>query len=202
MIKIERRDTAKAQRAIEDLQEARRLKSSYNTESVNQALREIFYGKCYICENKKATSYQIEHLIPHRGEEKLRYDWQNLFLSCAHCNNIKSDKYEPVLDCTKEPVEKLIAFRKKGYFGSEERLEFTACVEADEKIKNTIALLEDAYYGTTPQKKMASYIKTVSEPICMGLCWVKILKLLIFLLAEGLSIIANVTASMRKVLTL
>lgn len=158
MIKIERRNTAKAQRAIEDLQEARRLKSSYNTEGVNQALREIFYGKCYICENKKATSYQIEHLIPHRGDEKLKYDWQNLFLSCAHCNNIKSDKYEPVLDCTKESVEKLIAFRKKGYFGSEERLEFTACVEADEKIKNTIALLEDAYYGTTPQKKMEAKI--------------------------------------------
>lgn len=158
MIKIERRDTAKAQRAIEDLQEARRLKSSYNTEGVNRALREIFYGKCYICENKKATSYQIEHLIPHRGDEKLKYDWQNLFLSCAHCNNIKSDKYEPVLDCTKEPVEKLIAFRKKGYFGSEERLEFTACVENDEKIKNTIALLEDAYYGTTPQKKMEAKI--------------------------------------------
>lgn len=158
MIKIERRDTAKAQRAIKDLQEASRLKSSYNMESVNQALRETFYGKCYICENKKATSYQIEHLIPHCGDEKLKYDWKNLFLSCAHCNNIKSDKYNPILDCTKEPVEKLIAFRKKGYFGSDEKVEFVACAEKDEKIRNTIALLEDAYYGTTPQKKMEARI--------------------------------------------
>lgn len=157
MIKIERRNTEKAQLAIENLQKIGQ-KGTYNIESVNQALREIFYGKCYICENKKATSYQIEHLIPHHGDEKLKYNWQNLFFSCAHCNNIKSDKYDPILDCTKEPVEKLIAFRKKGYFGSEEKLEFTSCVEENEKINNTIALLEDVYYGTIPQKKMEARI--------------------------------------------
>ena len=121
MIKIERKETPHTQEAMDDLQEACDTGRSYNTEHVNQALQEVFHGKCYICENKEATSYQIEHLIPHRGDKKLKYDWNNLFWVCAHCNNIKSDKYEPILNCTTEPVEHLIAFRKTGYFGTDEK---------------------------------------------------------------------------------
>lgn len=158
MIKIERKETEKTKQAIADLQKASENESSYNIESVNQALKEIFHGKCYICENKAVTSYQIEHLVPHRGDKTLKYDWKNLFWSCAHCNNIKSDKYEPILDCTKEPVEKMIAFRKRGYFRTDEKLEFTSVEEEREDVKNTIALLEAAYYGTTPQKKIEAQI--------------------------------------------
>jgi len=71
MIKIERKETPHTQEAMDDLQESCSTGHSYNTEHVNQALREVFHGKCYICENKEATSYQIEHLIPHRGDKKL-----------------------------------------------------------------------------------------------------------------------------------
>ena len=158
MIKIERKETEKTEQAIADLQKANDNESTYNIESVNRALREVFHGKCYICENKAATSYQIEHLVPHRGDKTLKYDWKNLFWSCAHCNNIKSDKYESIIDCTKEPVEKMIAFRKKGYFGTDEKLEFSAVKDDNEAIRNTILLLNDAYYGTTPQKKMEARI--------------------------------------------
>lgn len=157
MIRIQRRDTNNAQEAIADLQRAKVSGSTYNTESVNKALREIFHGKCYICENKNATSYQIEHLVPHRGDDELKYDWNNLFWVCAHCNNTKNDKYEPILDCTIEPVDRLIAFRKKGYFGTDETLEFEP-LEDKEEIRNTVKLLKDVYYGTTPQKKMEAKI--------------------------------------------
>lgn len=153
MIRIERKDTAQTLLAIKDLEEVSQRGNSYNTENVNRALKAVFYGKCYICENKHATSYQIEHLIPHHGNTRLKYDWNNLFWACAHCNNIKSDKYEPILDCTKRSVEQLIAFRKKGYFGAEEKLEFTPLVSDDEEVEQTVSLLEDVYYGTTPQKK-------------------------------------------------
>ena len=61
MIKIERKETPHTQEAMDDLQEAYNTGRSYNTEHVNQALQEVFHGKCYICENKEATSYQIEH---------------------------------------------------------------------------------------------------------------------------------------------
>ena len=78
----------------------------------------MFHGKCYICENKEGiSSFQIEHLKPHRENADLKYDWNNLFWSCAHCNNIKNAKYDPILDCTQVEVDRKIAFRKEGYFG-------------------------------------------------------------------------------------
>ena len=158
MIRIERKDTAQTQLAIRDLQEASQSGSSYNTEHVNHALKQMFHGKCYLCENKNATSYQIEHLRPHRNVTRLKYDWNNLFWVCAHCNNIKSDKYEPILDCTWRPVEQLIAFRKRGYFGADEKLEFIPQVSDDEEVEHTVSLLEDIYYGTTPQKMIEARI--------------------------------------------
>lgn len=157
MIKIERKVTEKAQKAISSLQKAKASKSTYNTPEVNAALLEMFHGKCYICENKQITSYQIEHLYPHHGNMDLKYNWENLFLSCAHCNNTKLDKYDPILDCTKENVEKRIAFRKRGYFGTEEELIFEA-LDADEETINTQKLLQEVYYGATPQKKIEAKI--------------------------------------------
>lgn len=167
MIKIERRHTDKAQAAIESLQKAREKNSTYNTPEVNRALKEIFHGKCYICENKECTSFQIEHLIPHRGDMELKYDWNNLFWACSHCNNTKLGKYDPVIDCTKENVEELIAFRKEGYFGTEERLVFDLLAVGRKDVQNTKKLLEEVYYGTTPQKKMEAKIlrKTLREEL-------------------------------------
>lgn len=157
MIKIERKQTEKNALAESDLKIAKETRSSYNTENVNMALRDTFHGKCYICEYKGSTSYQIEHLIPHKEDIELKYDWNNLFWSCAHCNNIKSDKYTPIIDCTKADVEKKIAFRKIGYFGTDEKFVFEP-LDDDEETRNTISLLYDAYYGNTPQKKIEANV--------------------------------------------
>lgn len=157
MIKIERKNTDKAQKAVKSLQIEKSRNGTYNTPEVNVALREMFHGKCYICENKAATSYQIEHLYPHRGDKMRKYDWNNLFLSCAHCNNTKLGRYEPILDCTKDNVEEYIAFRKTGYFGTEEKLSFEILIPG-EKAENTRRLLWEVYYGSTPQKKMEAGI--------------------------------------------
>lgn len=79
MIKISRKTTEKSQRAADSLQNAKKCNRSYNTPEVNAALKELFHGKCYICENKQITSYNIEHLIPHHENPDLKYDWNNLF---------------------------------------------------------------------------------------------------------------------------
>ena len=157
MIKVERKSSEKAEKAIESLRREKARSGSYNTPEVNAALREMFHGKCYICENKQITSYQIEHLVSHRGNADLKYDWNNLFLACAHCNNTKLDIYEPIIDCTKDNVEALIAFRRTGYFGTDEKLLFEKLDDRIE-VENTIKLLQEVYYGSTPQKKMESTI--------------------------------------------
>lgn len=154
MIKFTRSDTEKARKAVSILHAAKEGDSGYNKREVNEALIEMFRGKCYICENKDGiSSYQIEHLIPHRGNLELKYDWNNLFWSCAHCNNIKNARYEPILDCSQVEVDKKIAFRKEGFFGIQEKFVFTP-LENNQETRNTVALLHDAYYGTTPQKKI------------------------------------------------
>lgn len=157
MIKIERKITEKSQKAIISLKEAKRKNSTYNTQEVNAALQEMFHKKCYICENKIITSYQIEHFIPQRENADLKYSWENLFLACAHCNNIKSSKYQPMIDCTKEDVEQSIAFRKQGYFGIKEEFVFEL-LDSREETKNTGMLLREVYYGSTPQKKLEASI--------------------------------------------
>ena len=152
MIRYHRNDTDKARKAVAALKKAKASNSGCNTPEVNAALAEMFHGKCYICENKEGiSSFQIEHSNPHRGDTELMYDWNNLFWSCAHCNNIKNAKYEPILDCSQVDVDRKIAFRKEGYFGRNEKYRFIALEESDE-IKNTVALLQEAYYGSTPQK--------------------------------------------------
>lgn len=154
MIRYNRNDTEKARMAVEALKKAKASNGSCNTPEVNAALAEMFHGKCYICENKEGiSSFQIEHLKPHQGNVDLKYDWDNLFWSCAHCNNIKNAKYDPILDCTQVDVDKKIAFRKEGYFGMDEEFRFIALEEGDE-IKNTVGLLHEVYYGSTPQKKL------------------------------------------------
>ena len=47
-------------------------------------------------------------------------------------------------------VDKKIAFRKEGFFGTQEKYVFVP-LEDDNEINNTVALLQDAYYGSTPQ---------------------------------------------------
>lgn len=157
MVKVERKETEKTKNAKKSLDEEKKKGGTYNTPEVNYALNEIFYGKCYICESKNSSSYQIEHLKPHKGDLDLKFDWNNLFWVCAHCNNVKLAKYDSILDCTKEDVDTIISFRKSGHFGQEEKLEFEA-LDDREETKNTVELLKLVYYGNTPQKTLEAKI--------------------------------------------
>jgi len=73
---------------------------NYNTPEVVKQLEQDFFNKCYICEIKKPTTVNIEHFIAHKGDESLKYNWDNLFLSCGHCNNSKLEKFDNLLNCT------------------------------------------------------------------------------------------------------
>ena len=152
MVRFERRDTVKAQLAVASLErEKKKPSGTYNTPEVNAALKEMFYDKCYLCEQKGLTSRAIEHRVPHQGNLDLKFDWNNLFLVCTHCNNIKGSRYNNILDCSQVAVDSKIAFRKHGYWGVPEYLEFVPLSD-DEETKSTVALLEEIYQGHTAQK--------------------------------------------------
>lgn len=158
MIKVERNIESEKIIKAKEVLEKEKLKpsGSYNKPEVLDALKLIFNNKCYICENKKVTSYNIEHCKPHKDTDiNLKFQWENLFLACAHCNNIKLGKYENILDCTKVDVDELISFRKIGNFSWDEKIEILPLEESD-TINETIDLLNKVYNGTTEMKKLES----------------------------------------------
>ena len=153
MVKYKRESTELAKKAQLSLEKEKRAGETYNTKEVFDVLKEMFHNKCYICENKNITSYEIEHFIPHKGNVELKYQWSNLFLSCRHCNQIKGLRYEGIIDCTKEAADDKIAFRVKDFLRNKDEIEIVA-LEKTEKILKTCQLLRDVYYGNTPEKRL------------------------------------------------
>ena len=92
-----------------------------------------------------------------------------MFWACGYCNHIKSDAFNPILDCTKVDVDEIIYFRKVGYFGIEESLKFEKVddISDDVKIQMTCDLLNRVYYGKTPQEKIGAKMlrKAVREEL-------------------------------------
>lgn len=76
-----------------------KAKRKYDGEDVYKVIEEIFYKKCYLCETKEPHDINVEHFRAHMGDEKLKFDWGNLYFSCSRCNNIKGDSYNDILDC-------------------------------------------------------------------------------------------------------
>jgi hypothetical protein len=121
--------------------------NDYRTDPNFAALVEDCFGKCYICENDKATTLNVEHRVPHRGDVSLKYDWHNLFLSCGHCNNIKLDSYDNILDPSKCDPEDYIALSLTTDSFVEEVV--VEALSNDESAAQTATLLKYVYNGGT-----------------------------------------------------
>ena len=72
MVKIERTNGENAKIAVASLEKEKQKKNgNYNAPEIFDAINEIFHGKCYLCEQR--GSYQVEHLIPHKGNKDLEF---------------------------------------------------------------------------------------------------------------------------------
>lgn len=131
--------------------EKEKSNGSYSCEDVLEMLMLNFKHKCYICETKDATTLNIEHFKPHKGDKHLKFDWDNLFLACGHCNNIKLAKYENLLNCTKKEdrIDERIKYIYRPYFDIE-----IESLDNDPKTLETVELLLNVYNGTTNLKKI------------------------------------------------
>lgn len=107
MIKIERSPIPPA-----SLAKAKETNGSYAERDVIDQLYEDFYEKCYLCEIDELQSAEVEHLVAHGGDPELKYSWDNLFLSCRHCNSMKNNrKYASgVMDCCKVDPERHLEY--------------------------------------------------------------------------------------------
>lgn len=131
--------------------EKQKVSGSYNQPDVLDRLIDDFSNKCYLCEQNDLTTMNIEHLRPHRGDLDLKFDWNNLFLACPHCNNIKLDRYDNILNCTVEAdeAESRIKLKLDPFPMSE--VEVTVN-QTDARTLQTAELLKAIYNGTTFMK--------------------------------------------------
>lgn len=106
MIKVDRTEIPPPSLVVEKA----KVNGSYREPDVVLQLQQDFRDKCYLCEIDELQSVEIEHLRPHMGDKDLKFDWNNLFLSCAHCNSVKNQrKYDNVIIdcCAVDPEEYL-----------------------------------------------------------------------------------------------
>ena len=116
----------------------------YRSNPVFSLIKDDCFNKCYICEDKEPTGLQVEHRIPHRDNDKLKYDWNNLLLSCYHCNHTKGDKFDNILDCTQIDPEEYLSISVSPY---PKELVVIAIKQDSCQSKETAALLERIYNG-------------------------------------------------------
>lgn len=152
MVYILKSQPAPESLAIEKAKES----GSYNKEDVVKRLEEDFHGKCYICEQNKPISINIEHFQSHQGNLDLKFDWNNLFLVCSHCNNIKLAQFDNLLNCTvlSDNVEMSIYHHCNPF--PKEKAFFEIRIPSDKAIQ-TKELLDKSFNGEhTPQKTLES----------------------------------------------
>lgn len=132
-------------------EEKAKISGTYLKEEVLQRLKQDFKNKCYICEYDKPPTINVEHFIPHKGDKNLEFEWDNLFLSCGHCNNIKLAKHINLLDCTQPSpdVELVIKHSIELFPMSKPQI---VPLLSDQKVINTANLLNEVYNGTTSLK--------------------------------------------------
>jgi hypothetical protein len=133
--------------------EKNKRNGSYDCDGVRNRLQADFFNKCYICEDLGPTSLDIEHFIAHEGNQDLKFDWANLFFSCSHCNNTKSNRFVDILDCTDfaQIITKCIQFEINPF--PKEKVRFTALIDSN-VINNTIKLLNEVFNGNTIRQTM------------------------------------------------
>ncbi|MBF0344969.1 MAG: HNH endonuclease [Nitrospirae bacterium] len=105
---------------------------------------------------------EIEHFEPHCNNNELKFKWENLFLSCRHCNSTKSDRYNTndytnILNCT-DSQHDVVSWIKYDYDADYEFIVRLTTNTYDDlwrkTVDNTVEILTYVYYGKTITQKL------------------------------------------------
>ena len=140
MVKVQRSYPAPESLEIE----AQKPNGSYSCDDVVERLKDDFHNKCYMCEIDQLQDPQIEHLLPHMNGNYVqrKFDWNNLFWACGHCNNVKNQKkyQDGIIDCCKEDPEERLSFELEN-----EEVKVEAIDKEDKKAILTAELIMEVF---------------------------------------------------------
>ena len=129
-----------------------KISGKYNSEDVLERLVEDFFNKCYLCEEKEISGINVEHLKPHKGDIDKKFQWENLFLVCPHCNNTKLGNEDEILDCT-NPSHKIYDWIEYNFISFPKTKVELKIINNIDIVNNTVTLLDKIYNGSTVNKK-------------------------------------------------
>ena len=132
--------------------------ADYRSGPVFDLLQKDCRSKCYLCEDKYLTAINVEHRVSHRGDPVLKFDWNNLFLSCGHCNQTKGTAFDDIIDPVnvnpEEYIELAMTIADTDDLRERVIVSKTAGSEERHDVDTTIRLLERVYNeGTTAMKQ-------------------------------------------------
>ncbi|EPH0107510.1 hypothetical protein [Enterobacter roggenkampii] len=118
----------------------------YNDPSVIAILKPMFFGKCYLCEQIDLSDPEIEHFVPHKEDDALKFDWNNLFYACGRCNSVKGARHINLLNCTDSSINVTMEIEHILPGMSTERVTIRPHYPTpSQETINTVALLDDCY---------------------------------------------------------
>lgn len=119
-------------------------KKGYKDDSVQATILADQDDKCYLCERKLTTDFQVEHLQSRENYPEKKNCWENLFVACSYCNQKKSSNFDDICNPTQTNVECEIS--QKVNF-AENKILFKA-PSGSRTLERTAELLSRLYNGT------------------------------------------------------
>jgi len=119
--------------------------TKYDHQDVQKQLIEDQKSKCYLCERKLVTDFEIEHLRPSaKNDADLKTSWDNLFLSCRYCNGKKLHLFENVMNPSHQNIEEIIQCN----LAANKSVTFNSTESDDRQVQETLVLLNRIFNGT------------------------------------------------------
>ncbi|WP_122435287.1 HNH endonuclease [Pseudomonas viridiflava] len=134
----------------------------YDGEDVYIQLTEMFLNKCYLCETKEPHDIQIEHFQSQQKNPDKKFDWNNLYLACSRCNNIKSSLFDDILDCCDSKIDVFRAIKHVPPVTPWAKTVQIVCMIENEQATSSRNLLDKIYNSdhTVNKKVSSSFLRT------------------------------------------
>lgn len=122
----------------------------YSDDAVRRAILNDQDDKCYICERKVPTDYEVEHIVSQANDKESVNEWSNLYISCGYCNGKKSNLFDDIRHPDTYNVEEVITHSVDF---ENERVAFVS-ESKDPAVLQTVKMLERMFNGTNAPKRV------------------------------------------------
>lgn len=140
MIRVRKREDAPAELATK----------GYTDDAVKRAILEDQDDKCYICERKVTTDYEVEHLASQKHDAAGVNEWENLYIACNYCNDKKKTSFDDIQHPDTYNIEDVI---RHSVDLENEHVTFTTTSD-DPGVEKTVKMLDRMFNGTNAPKRV------------------------------------------------